>query len=378
MAAKLMPITGDVLAWAIADAGLSVDEVAHRASVSLPQVESWLAGDDKPTTGELNRVAKVLGRAPSFFLRPRPPTKANASVSLRVPYGERGERSLTPEERVHIRRALRRQKIARWASTVSQDFQTPKLPPIGDSPEAAADGAREWLSWSVRDQFKATSKAAVTRELRRRLESKGILVIQLSMGEDACRGISVHDSRVPLIVFNSSEQTAAARSFTMLHELAHLMHGEDVVCGGADTEHERWCDRFAAAFLMPATEFIEFLSLRVGLTYVGPTDVATVKKLSDRFKTSWQSVALRLWQTKSASYSLFEHVRDNRLEDGPGFARGGAKTPEVRLREYGTGYARLLLEAYDADALSEVDLRKYLDVNGEQLSEIVSLTSGAH
>jgi Zn-dependent peptidase ImmA (M78 family) len=377
MPTKYVPINGSVLSWAIQDAGLTVDEVAQGADVGSDEIESWIRGEDRPSTGAINSVAKVLGRSQSFFLRPRPPQRRSAQVSLRVPYGERGERELTPDERVQVRMALRRQAIAKFAANTSPRFEAPRLPGPEKSPEESAETARQWLHWTVLEQFSAASKSAVTRELRLRLESRNILVLQLKMGEKACRGISVHDERVPLIVYNSTGQTASARSFTMLHELAHLMHGEDVVCGSADSAHERWCDRFAAAFLMPRDLFLDELRNRLRLSYVGPTDDASVKKLSDQFKCSYQSVALRLWQLGAADFALFEYLRDEGIEDPPGFARGGAATPEVRLREYGTGYARLLLDAYRSDALSEADVRKYLDVNGPQLAVIANMLAEA-
>src|SRR5215203_3853655 len=116
MPAKLVPITPEVLAWAIAEAGLTAHEVADRTDVEPGELESWLRNEAKPGTGALDKVAKLLGRSRSFFLRPRPPQGQTAQVSLRVPYGERGERELTPEERVHVRMALRRQRIAKFAA----------------------------------------------------------------------------------------------------------------------------------------------------------------------------------------------------------------------------------------------------------------------
>lgn len=56
----------------------------------------------------MNRVAKELGRSASFFLRPRPPQRRETQVSLRVPYGERGERELSPEEPAAVPSAFRR------------------------------------------------------------------------------------------------------------------------------------------------------------------------------------------------------------------------------------------------------------------------------
>lgn len=376
MPKKRMPISSDVLAWAIAESGTTVEQLAEQADLNVSDLAHWLDQSDQPGIGELRRVGKVLNRTPSFFLRSRPPQQSSSAVTLRIPYGERAAPEVSPEERTYIRRALRQQKIAKWASSTNSDFSPPRLPNALPSAEETADAARVWLKWSLRDQTTAASKSAVTRQLRLRFESENILVLQFSMGDDSCRGFSAYDPQIPLIVYNSSGQTTAARSFTLLHELAHLIHREDAVCGSGDSEHERWCDSFATAFLMPRDVFVREVVARTGLNYIGPTDVASVRKISNHFKASYQSVALRLWETSLADFALFEHIRDGKHEDGPGFARGGSETPEVRLREYGIGFARIILDAYDSNNLTEADVRKYLNVNGAQLSDLERLVSG--
>lgn len=75
---------------------------------------------------------------------------------------------------------------------------------------------------------------------------------------DSLRGFSLHHDHVPLIFVNWAVRHPAARSFTLLHELAHLLRGVDKACDKHDlqsrTSEEAWCNRFAAAFLMPKTE----------------------------------------------------------------------------------------------------------------------------
>ncbi|MGW4208340.1 ImmA/IrrE family metallo-endopeptidase [Lentzea sp. NPDC004789] len=379
MPTQYVPINGEVLQWALDQSGLRLDQLAGQVNVPPAELEDWINGDSKPSKTKFNDLAKALHRSPSFLLRPRVPVQAETRVSLRIPYGATGRREPTPVERLEIRKAQRRQKIARWAAAQKVDFTPPNLPQPGSSPELSAEVARGWLNWTVKDQLGAANKSAVTKDIRLRLEQHGILVLQLSMGVNSCRGFSLYDNAVPLIAVNGQGQIASARSFTLLHELAHLMFREQAVCDSSDEAHERWCDRFAAAFLMPADDLWWYVKSVLRLSYVGPKDIDSIGKLSEHYKVSYLSVALRLWALNLADFALYEYVRAEgwKKEDGSAWGRGGQTTPVVRLRQYGTLYPKLLLDCYRSGIVSEIDVRKHLEVNGSQLKELVSLLAGA-
>ncbi len=219
--------------------------------------------------------------------------------------------------------------------------------------------------------MKATSKSATYKALRLALEEQNLLVLQLPMGKEACRGFSMYDEVVPLIAVNGSERIPSARSYTLLHELAHLLRREESVCGGGEDDVERWCDAFAAAFLMPAHHLLDYLAY-LRQEAVDSNDLETVRKISNRYKTSWLSVSLRLIDLGRARWGLYETVKAGDFEaaEKGGFSREPQTTPVVRLREYGSTYARLVIGALDEGRLSELDARRYLDVNGEQLEQL--------
>ncbi|MGW4593701.1 ImmA/IrrE family metallo-endopeptidase [Amycolatopsis thermoflava] len=352
--------------------------LAGEVGVDLDQIHEWAAGAEQPSLTEFRALAKALKRSPSFFFKATPPEQTTAAATLRVPYGEKGERKLSASELAHVRSAARRQKIAEWALAESDHEGRPALPKPSGSPAATAAQIQGLMRWNTRrDQIDASSKSAVTRNLRNAIEGLGILTFQIAMGENACRGFSLYHRHVPLIAYNSSGQIAAARTFTLLHELAHILFAEEAICGYADSEHERWCDRFAAAFLIPKAPLEEYLSRYLKKAKVDSDDLDTVRLISNRFKASFQCVALRLVDEGFATWSLYEHVRASsaHLEVERAFSRDPSDTPRVRVREYGRYYPRLVLEAYNRNDISTVELRKYLNVNGEQLSGLALLVS---
>ena len=98
--------------------------------------------------------------------------------------------------------------------------------------------------------------------LRERIESVGIFVLlQCDLGSHhttipaaVFRGFTLADAIAPYIVINRQD-AVAAWSVTALHECAHLWLGQSGISGGySEREIERFCDRTAAAILLPAAE----------------------------------------------------------------------------------------------------------------------------
>ncbi|MFC4495803.1 ImmA/IrrE family metallo-endopeptidase [Streptomyces ovatisporus] len=369
MPAAKQSINPDVLAWALKQAGVSKDELARDLGVSSDVLERWFSRDDAPGMTQLRKISRKLRRPTSFFFLPKVPRHSPTEAAFRHPLGSKGKRSLNSDEVAELRSAQRRQKIAAWAAENLEEL-APELPKREKSAEATALRVQQWLLWNVEFQVKATSKNRVTKLIRRSLEDQGVMVLQVSMGRDSCRGFSIYHQRVPVIAYNGSSQTAAARTFTLLHELGHLLAHEQAVCASPQDAEERWCDRFAAAFLLPKSHLRDYLAFKK-YDYVEHDDVDIVRLISQRYKASFQCVALRLIDLGVADWSLYESVRNSPLEIEKGGFGGEAQTTEIiRMREYGLTFPRLVLAARDRGKLAEIDARKYLNVDGEQMTSL--------
>jgi Zn-dependent peptidase ImmA (M78 family) len=363
------PVNPDVLTWALKQAGVTRGELALTLSVPDDLVDEWLSGEDAPSTTQLRGIAKLLRRPTSFFFLPRVPQQPAVEAAFRHPWGKKGARTLTSEEVAELRSAQRRQKIAKWAFDSVDESTPPSLPNRSPSPEKTAHDVQQWLRWDVKWQVSASSKGAATKLLRRALEDHGILVLQVAMDEKACRGFSIYDAEVPVIAFNGS-QFPAARTFTLLHELGHLLAHEQAVCGSPEPAEERWCDMFAAAFLLPKQHLLAYLDFKK-VDRVESDNVDIVRLIAQRYKASFLCVALRLIDLGKADWALYEKVRNNPLEiEKGGFGGEPQTTPVRRIREYGTTYTRLVLAARDKGSLADIDARKYLNVDGKNLADL--------
>lgn len=380
------PITGEVLAWAIEEGGYSPASFAEamatsNLSVDAARVRAWIAEEVRPGKMEFERIATVLKRPTALFLLPRPP-ETGIRASLREARGRR-RRPLTPDERVQLRWILRVQGLAaelRAGSDVS-----PGLPTLGadDVPESAAADARGWLGVAVADQFTWPDARRGFWRWKAALEGEGIFVVQLRMGEEGIRGFSSWNAAAPFIAVNSSaDPRFVARTFTLFHELAHLLRRDDAACGRFDRrnkETERWCDRFSAAFLIPRETLRGWLEEQgLSTARAAVTTVDQTTRAARAFNVSVRAAALRLIDLRYAPSSLYDEVeRVARPRRTRSNLPGGQTRVEQRRLELGAPLVRALLQAQEAGSMSDLALSDVLRIPYTELPELASSVDGS-
>jgi transcriptional regulator with XRE-family HTH domain len=239
------PVTAAVLRWAREDAGLSLRELGELGKVDEDRAREWEGGDSLPTLGQLRQVADGLRRPVAFFLTPVPPEQhTEQPPDFRARQGD-VSRSL--------RRELRRVSERREAyKALAPEGHAHAWRVWREAPPATPEAARERLGVSVDEIAGARDAAAALRLWLDAVEAQGVLVFQMSrVGVDECRGFAQDDEAVPAIVLNGAD-APQARSFTLVHELAHLLQRSGALCLlDEDREVEQRCNRFAAAVLLP-------------------------------------------------------------------------------------------------------------------------------
>jgi Zn-dependent peptidase ImmA (M78 family) len=368
-------VQGDVLEWALEDSGVKRDEILEAVGLGWLAAGS-LSGPVTIDEEDLTYLAKATRRSVYFFALPAPPKTSRHSVdaNFRAPMSNAGQaRTLSPDERAAVRDAKRRQQAAAKISTeLGHDaVQLPTIP-ANATPEQAAAGIARWLQWgNVQDRRRRiTSKTQLFVAIREALEGHGVMTNLLPIEGDALRGFTLHHDYVPLIFVNSAVRHPAARSFTLLHELAHLLRGVDKACDKHDlqarTSEEAWCNRFAASFLLPKAELATYMEKYLKKVSIGDSDIDSVRRIAGYFQCSYYSVAIRLKQLGFANAALVDAVSGSFEEpEQAGFARGGQTRVQKRLAAYGTGIARLFGEALQNTAVSEIEIRKSLNLKSQ-------------
>lgn len=381
-------VQGDVLEWALEDAGLDRNRILEAVGLN------WWADKAAPLSGpieievaQLEFLAQLTHRSTFFFALPSPPAEDRQSVgaNFRAPMSNLGQaRPLNPDERLALREAKRRQQISAKVS-IELEHAAVTLLKVGvnETPERAAARVADWLHWGsvVERRRRIKSKTQLFVSLRGAIEGQGIMTNLLSVEGDSLRGFSLHHDHVPLIFVNGAVKSAAARSFTLLHELGHLLRGVDKACDKHDlqsrTSEEAWCNRFAAAFLLPRTELSEYMEKRLSKSFIQGDDTESIRRISNYFYCSWYSVAIRLKQLGLGHPDLVVAVSGDFQDPEPdGFARGGQTRAQKRMAAYGPGFARIFESALSSVLVSEMEVRKIFRLSGTELRSFFELSRG--
>ena len=350
--ATYIPITGSVLRWAMNESGRSDSEFAQKVGADPGTVQAWIDGKTQPTKTQFNKIVSTLRRPSAAFFLPEPPQHLNLPPPLRQSVGARN-RALNAQELREIRWARRLQHLV--AHLREEDGSgVPQLPRFtaADAPSRAARSLRNRLDVPLARQTQWSSPSAAFSGWREAVEGTGVLVLLLQLGPDAIRGFALWDDIAPLVAVNTTF-IPQARAFTLFHEIGHLLLRHDA----ASDEHigrsaslatgytvERWCERMAAAVLLPAPAV--------------------------------RAAAIRLIELDLAPNELYGQVvsqsgqLDRPRRNGGG---GGRSAAQTRIAQVGRSAARRIVQAVAANRLSERDARDYLRLGGQGFQDFTSL-----
>ena len=382
MADNAVPITAAVLTWAREEACLSQAELAQRASLDLDLIQSWETARTCPTKGQFSKLLDILKRPSALFFLAEPPRDSGMPTTLRSAPAL-GEHKLGPEEARQIRWARRLQELTSW---VLRDAGSPKAElnryQTNEAPFDIAEIERSQSGIAAEEQRSWSSAAAAFRSWRSHLEDQSILVMQLSMGTKNIRGFGVWDDYAPLVAVNTAYHPTA-RIFTLFHEVGHLLTRSDAACqsfvvpGGQDGTVERWCEQFAAAFLLPIKELVEVAS-RYGVTVATRTsDPDKARLIASKFSVSACAAAIRLQEAGLAERTLYSAVASqlaNRdWNESSGGGGRGPSSAERRMIQFGNRLPDTLLTAANRGRITTRDAADHLQLTTGQLKDLQGL-----
>lgn len=246
-----------------------------------------------------------------------------------------------------------------------QHFQPP-VSGLGKSPAESAAAVRKWLD--------VDDKALEFRGWREKLEEKNIFIFMTSKYrgwshmQSSLRGMSIYDSLLPVIIINDSD-TRKAQSFTLFHELGHLLRKESGIDSQTHNNEnaEKWCDEFAGCVLMPEEQIRRRYSTEPGSDISVP-ELKDVDKLARSFKASSYACLVRLHQLRIISrdvYTGLESELVNRYKNHQKTKKGSAprNRPGEILQQYGRPLLRALVSAHEEEDIGLHKLCRILSLN---------------
>lgn len=348
MAGRVENINKDILCQCREQIGLSLFEVEKKVA-KIAAIEQ---GDQKPTFKQLNTLAGLYKVPRWIFISEHLPEKyqfhkaipafrqltdSNADV-----FSEHKVRSLT----------ARVERFRKMIIELQED--------MGESvtafnpPEISKNIAPDYAAQKVRDWLKLSNNRYDFAGWKEKLEEKGIFVFMTSrykgwshIDKVLFRGLTIYHSILPIIIINDSD-AQKAQSFTLFHELGHLLKKESVIDDWEEffNQDEKWCDGFAGNVLMPAEQ------VRSAMGNID--DLNAVKDIAKSFQVSLYACLVRLRQMQiidQNTYKDFEaqlKAEYKKLQKKLKESSGGPSRnrPMEVLNQYGHIYTKAVFQAY--------------------------------
>jgi Zn-dependent peptidase ImmA (M78 family)/DNA-binding XRE family transcriptional regulator len=371
-----------LLAWARESAGLDLERSAKKVGVTPERLRSWETGEARPTMNQLRRLAHIYKRPVAVFYLPRPPEDVSPPKDYRrLPGRVSGVES--PELRYEIRRAITRREFAlELLEEAGEDV--PGFPLTGErseQPEALGARIRDALGLDMSVQSTWRGQYDSFNGWRSLLERAGALVQQMIGVEvSEARGFSIGEFPLPSIVVNIKD-APRGRTFSLLHELVHIVLRQGGLCDLDDTTSrptedlrvERYCNAVAGAALVPegSLRASTFLRRHGGDAAWGDEELRT---LASEFGVSKEVVLRRLLDLGETSEAFYTEKREQFLEEYEEARRrqpGGFAPPhQVALASAGPAFAGLVLSSYEQGTITASDVSDYLGIRLKHLPRI--------
>ena len=287
-------VSPKVLCWARERAGLGLADLKGK----FPKLADWESASVQPTVRQLQSFAKATRVPYGFLFLPEPPAMHLPLADFRTVESRR-PRGISPElmDTVHLMR--RRQA---WLREERMEAEAGPVGFVGTaslSSDPVAIGREMRRALGLVDGWakRVPTWTAAVGELRNAVEALGVMAVindivgnntHRKLDVNEFRGFALSDPHAPLIFVNGAD-AKSAQMFTLAHELAHLWLGDagEGLSGfkglqPGDGGVERFCDRAAAEFLVPAAE------MRAAWCSVADSEAPLegLAELAGRFKVS--------------------------------------------------------------------------------------------
>jgi Zn-dependent peptidase ImmA (M78 family)/transcriptional regulator with XRE-family HTH domain len=370
-------VTPAMVKWARDSIGMDLEQAAKKIGVSVEKLRAWESGDALPTIVQLREVGRVYQRPIAVFYLAAPPTDFEPMKYFRRFPGAAAATSSALN--LAIRRALGRREVVAEL-TALLDGPAPQLSLRGSVSGDAADLARrarsQVLGVSIESQLGWTDPGEAFRAWRTAVEGAGVLVFQAPLRLSEMRAASIHESTYPIVLLNSKDLFPPARTFSLMHELGHLLVQEGAVCDLDLDDSDRlevFCNAFAGELLVPEEALAAARVPKVKRSWT----LDEIRGLARRLSVSGEVMFRRLVDTGRAPRGAYRAWRERREGLAPPAARtSGGNFYRNAIAQAGAPYFRLVLEAFHAERITASTLADYLGTKLDHVPKFEALVYG--
>lgn len=234
-----------------------------------------------------------------------------------------------------------------------------------------ASQLRDYLGVSYEMQKATTSSRKFFLLVRSKIEGKGVMVAGFDrVPLETARGMALYFDEFPIIGVNSDDRPPA-KTFSMLHELVHVLKRQSAACNEIGPlpsldEEEVFCNAVAGEFLVPA----DLLQQENEVSKTG-IDEEAIETLASRYSVSREVITRRLLDLGRIQPHEYETMMESfraELEAERNTPRNSSSTVFHRnmVREAfdrnGTSVCRALQNGLDREIYSQQDIGDFLGI----------------
>lgn len=376
-----------MLRWCRKNARFTTAEIAAELGREEREIIAWEDGSESPSYAQLAKFAKLCKRPVAVFYLLEPPRDFTMLRDFRrLP--NKDAREFSPALAYLIRICRERQE---WLSSYLRSEGREPLPFVGsvtatNPVQEVGKAIRNLLGISIKDQLAVRGDDEAFRLWRKHVEAVGICVFMASrsgVASEEMRGFALADDFAPVVVVNGRERSYAAKTFTLLHEVAHIFVGAEGVSNSVlpvnprtqDQRLEVFCNAVAAEALVPETD------VRVRASAYASDPERAIKHLSVFYRVSEQVVARRMYDLSLVSRAFFEakllEFANRRTEDVEEPKDSPIPQPIQVVNNIGSRFSRAAVSAFYSGSINGPDLADLLNMRLQHLDGLEEKLSKA-
>lgn len=262
--------------------------------------------------------------------------------------------------------------------------------PIGDDPINWAQSIRAQFSIDLGAQYKCTSTRQFYLYLRNCIENGGVFVhCFIDVPIETARGLALYENFLPIIGIND-EDRPPAKSFTLVHELVHLLKRESSLCNdmihsAAIAAEEVFCNAVAGELLVPAD------ALKITLSdkqLVKPYSSNDIQKMANRFSVSREVIIRRLLyigEINNIEYNTYVNLFNQELEQERERQRSSREQginigiPKSVSRDAvdrtSPSVSKILYHGFCEEVYSKQDIARHLNIDQRHVNKFLTEVS---
>ena len=375
MAEYIQGINPDIVRWARERSGYTLHEIAKSFKKDIATISNWESGAAAPTYLQLEKLADKYKRPVAMFFFPEPPHETDFVGQLALRSSEIEQ--LDPSIRILLRQARARQlslmELNMGVNPAETKIFRDLHPQLGDSLTELAQQTRAYLDISVDTQAGWNSAKEALGNWLESVEEKGVFVFKAAFQNDSVDGFCLVHKQFPVVYLNNSKPPVR-QIFSLFHELAHLLLGENGITRGINPVGEQievFCNQFAAEFLVPSGD----LETRFKDS---PYDDTAIEELAGYYKVSRPVILLKLvnrgiftsddYRQKTAQWTEeYESRLEGRVR---GESSGGGNYYNTYAVYLGYRFMELAFSRYHQGQCSIEELADHLNIKVKNLPRL--------